>query len=50
MRQVRRSRKSRLNRLAAIDEQLDRYVEKDRSDSAEYAAMIRAALLGRDRR
>ncbi len=33
-----------LRRLAAVDERLDWYVETYRSDSAEYAAMIRAAL------
>jgi uncharacterized protein (TIGR02646 family) len=39
-----------LARLAAIDGQLDWYVASDRPDSAEYVAMIRAALGARDRR
>ena len=30
--------------LQAIDERLERYAEKYRSDSAEYAAMVRAAI------
>jgi uncharacterized protein (TIGR02646 family) len=38
-----------LTRLAAIEQQLDWYVTNDRSDSAEYVAMIRAALRARDR-
>ena len=36
--------------LRAIDDLIERYAEKYRSDSAEYAAMIRAALRTRPRR
>ncbi len=39
-----------LRRLAAVDERLGWYAEAYRSDSAEYAAMVRAALRALARR